>query len=210
MELQLELALSSSSARGSDPNQDCERRRKRSFDAAFLGIMGSVGAPQTSPLLIWDDKEQINGELHDQKRIYDLATSNRNGRVEDDVLVGWPPVKSWRKQFRHHSRRDCATNYVDVENGSGGGGGGRGLNSMYVKVKMEGVGIGRKVDLSIHRSYQTLIAKLIAMFGKFEDNAETYKLTYQDMEGDWLLAGDMPWETFVHSAQRLKLQKNGY
>ncbi|KAK4391594.1 Auxin-responsive protein IAA11 [Sesamum angolense] len=113
---------------------------------------------------------------------------SRNGGVEDDVLVGWPPVKSWRKQFGHHSRRECATNYVNVENGGGGGdGGGRGLNSMYVKVKMEGVGIGRKVR-----------------------TMETYKLTYQDKDGDWLLVGDVPWETFVHSAQRLKLQKNGH
>ncbi|XP_011078390.1 auxin-responsive protein IAA28 [Sesamum indicum] len=207
MELQLELALSSSSGRGSDPNQDCNRRRKRCFDTAFLGVMESVDSPQTLPLLIWDEKQRSNGELHEQKRIHDLAASDRN--VEDDVLVGWPPVKSWRKQFGHHSRRVCATNYVNVEHG-GGDGGGRGLNSMYVKVKMEGVGIGRKVDLSSHRSYQTLIAKLIAMFGKCEDNVETYKLTYQDKDGDWVLAGDVPWETFVHSAQRLKLQKNGY
>ncbi|KAL2228869.1 UNVERIFIED_CONTAM: Auxin-responsive protein IAA11, partial [Sesamum indicum] len=163
MELQLELALSSSSGRGSDPNQDCNRRRKRCFDTAFLGVMESVDSPQTLPLLIWDEKQRSNGELHEQKRIHDLAASDRN--VEDDVLVGWPPVKSWRKQFGHHSRRVCATNYVNVEHG-GGDGGGRGLNSMYVKVKMEGVGIGRKVDLSSHRSYQTLIAKLIAMFGK--------------------------------------------
>ncbi|KAL0345318.1 UNVERIFIED_CONTAM: Auxin-responsive protein IAA10 [Sesamum radiatum] len=194
MELQLELALSSSTGRGSDPNQDCGRRRKRSFETAFLGVMESVDSPQTLPLLIWDDMQRrSNGELHEQKRIHDLAASDRNGCVEDDVLVGWPPVKSWRKQFRHHSRRECASNYVNVENG-GGDGGGRRLNSMYVKVKMEGVGIGRKVDLSSHRSYQTLIAKLIAMFGKCEDNVETYKLTYQDKEGDWLLAGDVPWE----------------
>ena len=39
-----------------------------------------------------------------------------------------------------------------------GGGGG------YVKVKMEGVAIGRKVDVSLHGSYQELLRTLERMF----------------------------------------------
>ncbi|KAI3443868.1 hypothetical protein Pfo_000533 [Paulownia fortunei] len=116
---------------------------------------------------------------------------------EEDVLVGWPPVKSWMKKFCQQNHRQCtADNYITVENGSGsgGGGGGRGSTSMYVKVKMEGIGIARKVDLSIHHSYQSLTATLVAMFGKCQENVKMYKLTYQDREGDWLLAGDVPWE----------------
>lgn len=75
-------------------------------------------------------------------------------------------MKSWRKQFCYQNRGGCAANYVNVENGGGGGGGGRRSNSKYVKVKMEGVGIARKIDLSIHRSYQTLAPKLMPLFGK--------------------------------------------
>lgn len=52
-------------------------------------------------------------------------------------LVGWPPVKCARR--------------------SGGGGG-------YVKVKMEGVAIGRKVDVSLHGSFQDLLRTLRRMF----------------------------------------------
>ncbi|KAI3446896.1 hypothetical protein Pfo_003561 [Paulownia fortunei] len=169
MELHLELALSSSLGKGFDPNQDCDKKKKRSFDEAFLDIKKNVDVPQTLPLLKWDEYEeqqQIVGELYDQKHIQKLTISNRNAEVEDDFVVGWPPVKSWRKQFCHQNRPLCTNNYVNVENsGGGGGGGGRGSNSTYLKVKMEGVGITRKIDLSIHHSYQTLTAKLIALFG---------------------------------------------
>ncbi|KAK6126896.1 hypothetical protein DH2020_039363 [Rehmannia glutinosa] len=212
MEVQLELALSSGSGKGSDPNQDCDQRKKRSFEEAFMGVKKKDvdDLHETLPLLIWDGneekKQQFDGELLEQKHIPKLAISNN--REDNFVVVGWPPVKSWRRQFCHQiSHRECTTNYVNVENNGGGGGGGRGSNSMYVKVKMEGVGITRKLNLSVHRSYHSLTAKLIAMFGICEENVEKYKLTYQDKEGHWLLARDVPWETFIHSVQRLKLQK---
>ncbi|CAD6337552.1 unnamed protein product [Miscanthus lutarioriparius] len=116
-------------------------------------------------------------------------------------LVGWPPVKCER-------RRSC-----------GGG---------YVKVNMEGVAIGRKVDVSLHGSYQELLRTLERMFpsanqqgaGADADHAEEeeevasherrrchpYVVTYEDGEGDWLLVGDdVPWEVFVKSVKRLKI-----
>ncbi|KAG6431563.1 hypothetical protein SASPL_109642 [Salvia splendens] len=109
--------------------------------------------------------------------------------VEEHAVVGWPPVNSrMRKVAEHHRRESTASNYVTVDNGGGGGGG---LNSMYVKVEMEGIGIARKINLGIFGSYQALTAALMAMFGK---RREMYKLTYRDKEGDWLLAGDVPWE----------------
>lgn len=39
-------------------------------------------------------------------------------------------------------------------------------NSRYVKVKMDGVGIGRKVDLSQYHCFDELRATLMKMFGK--------------------------------------------
>lgn len=134
--------------------------------------------------------------------------------VEEHV-VGWPPVKSSMKKVREQNRRECtAANYVN-------GGGIPYSYSMYVKVEMEGIGIARKIDLTTHDSYQSLTATLMPMFGKCkqikflsakrgirrklfiifflfwvmigEENVVMYKLTYQDKEGDWLLAGDVPW-----------------
>ncbi|XP_020517713.1 auxin-responsive protein IAA9 [Amborella trichopoda] len=103
-----------------------------------------------------------------------------------EVMVGWPPVKSCRKV-------------------------GRG-SSFYVKVNMEGVGIGRKIDLNLHHSYSSLAHALEDMFGKHEKNKEDGTvccpqciLTYEDREGDWMLVGDVPWETFIKSVKRLKI-----
>lgn len=84
----------------------------------------------------------------------------------------------------------------------------KGSYSMFVKVKMEGVGIARKVDLSLYHSVEKLKETLMAMFGKWHENPDCYRLTYQDMEGDWLLAEDVPWRSFIQSVQRLELVKN--
>ncbi|CAM8938642.1 hypothetical protein QQ045_013932 [Rhodiola kirilowii] len=82
--------------------------------------------------------------------------------------------------------------------------------SNYVKVTMEGMGIGRKVDLSAHCSYDSLVKTLIDMFGlryMCDPSVSCFRLVYQDNEGDWLCAEDEPWGSFVESALRLKLIK---
>ncbi|KAK3159397.1 hypothetical protein QOZ80_2AG0149610 [Eleusine coracana subsp. coracana] len=104
-------------------------------------------------------------------------------------LVGWPPVSSARS-------RACG-----------------GAN--YVKVKKEGEAIGRKVDLSLHASYDDLIATLARMFpatnNQSEEENETSSsstsrvVTYEDGEGDWMLVGDVPWDDFARSVKRLKI-----
>ncbi|XP_057967402.1 auxin-responsive protein IAA20-like isoform X2 [Malania oleifera] len=214
MELQLGLALPSVSTKGfdlncrihepvgavgSDPWMNTRAgsclaaEKKRSFDEAFGQSIAL--SPSALPLLLWI--EQPNGEDNDDP--FRIGNKNpfpfkhKNG---GDGVVGWPPVKSWRKKGTG----------TGGGGGSGGGGGG-GTKSMYVKVNMEGVGLTRKVDLSLHHSYQTLKATLVGMFGKYEDDDHRFKLAYQDREGDWLLAGDVPWRTFMRSVQRLKLLK---
>lgn len=205
MELQLGLGLPGNSIKGFDLNSygngyepkdvsgsdsiTLVKNSKRSFDEAFE--FENFHVPQTLPLLVWN-----NNNLSDQDdNISDLEPAcsiiNRN-EGEESGVVGWPPVKSWRRKLCHQKH----------------GGGGGGLKSMYVKVKMEGVGIARKVDLSLHGSYQTLTHTLIGMFRKWQEDVKSYKLTYQDKEGDWLLAGDVPWGTFVETVQRLRLLKN--
>ncbi|KAA8535129.1 hypothetical protein F0562_030132 [Nyssa sinensis] len=130
--------------------------------------------------------------------------SAKNG--DEGGVIGWPPIKSWRKSLCYQSHGSHGM--VDDGGGGGGGrGGGRGSKSMFVKVKMEEVAIGRKVDLSQHHSYQTLADTLLGMFGKCQENVKAYKLAYQDKEGDWLLAGDVPWGTFISTVRCLKLLK---
>ncbi|MCD7464085.1 hypothetical protein HAX54_052062 [Datura stramonium] len=126
----------------------------------------NVQVLHTLPLLVWDKAHDDDDDDHNEP-------SRKDG--DEDGVVGWPPVNSLRKKLCHQSRRGDggAMNYVTVENGGfGGGSGSNYYYYKYVKVKMEGVGIARKIDLSLFQSYGTLTNTLISMFGKSE-----YKLS---------------------------------
>ncbi|KAJ0532434.1 putative transcription factor interactor and regulator AUX-IAA family [Helianthus annuus] len=144
--------------------------------------------PQTLPLLFCNKSNQEH-DVNDDA-INDVESTfifiNHKTKGEENGVVGWPPVKSSRKTLCHR------------------GGWGGGSKSTYVKVQMEGDGIARKINLNLHHSYNTLVHALAQMFGKCNEDV---KLTYQDKEGDWLLAGDVPWGSFVENVKRLKLVK---
>ncbi|CAN1828375.1 Auxin-responsive protein IAA10 [Linum perenne] len=38
-----------------------------------------------------------------------------------------------------------------------------------------------------------------------QDYCGNYTLSYQDQSGDWLLAGQVPWQTFIRSVQRIEI-----
>ncbi|KAI4377335.1 hypothetical protein MLD38_014980 [Melastoma candidum] len=80
-------------------------------------------------------------------------------------------------------------------------------NSTYVKVTMEGVGIGRKVDLSLHHSLQDLMHTLLPMFGIYNGDSDNYQLSYLDRGGHWVVAQDSSWRDIIRSTQRLKIVK---
>ncbi|XP_076920424.1 auxin-responsive protein IAA31-like [Bidens hawaiensis] len=130
-------------------------------------------------------KACVNGDANDVESKFMFIKHKFSG--QETSLVGWPPVNKSSKKL-------C-----------GGGVGGTKPKSMFVKVHMEGYGIARKINLNQHRSYRTLVHTLAHMFGKCKEDV---KLTYQDKEGDWLLAGDVPWGSFMEAVKRLKLLKN--
>ncbi|KAK8715922.1 hypothetical protein V6N13_043247 [Hibiscus sabdariffa] len=117
---------------------------------------------------------------------------------DGEGLVGRSAVKTWRKKQGHQICDGAA-----VDNGRGGTG--RASKSTYVKIKMEGVAIGRKIDASVHHSLEALTSTLMRMFGLRDEYRDRFKLTYQDREGDWMLAEDVSWRTFVRSLKCLKL-----
>ncbi|KAL0319202.1 UNVERIFIED_CONTAM: Auxin-responsive protein IAA14 [Sesamum angustifolium] len=111
-------------------------------------------------------------------------------------VVGWPPVRSYRKNMMMKSGK-------------------------FVKVAVDGAPYLRKVDLELCTSYQELLAALEAMFAclticnavnerKIMDstNGKEYVPTYEDKDGDWMLVGDVPWKMFVESCKRLRLMKS--
>ncbi|XP_030549977.1 auxin-responsive protein IAA1-like [Rhodamnia argentea] len=111
-------------------------------------------------------------------------------------VVGWPPVRSFRKR----TLESCK----------------------YVKVAADGVPYLRKVDLRTYNSYDELLRALEGMFycftgdgnhseeSKAADPAKEmeYVPTYEDGDGDWMLAGDVPWKMFAESCKRIRLMKS--
>lgn len=113
--------------------------------------------------------------------------------------MGWPPVRSYRKNVLQGKK-------VEEMGGSG----------MYVKVSMDGAPYLRKVDLKVYKSYEELMKGLEEMFlciiGLYIENEGLYNgskhvATYEDKDGDWMLVGDVPWEMFATSCKRLRIMR---
>ncbi|QCD81686.1 auxin-responsive protein IAA28 [Vigna unguiculata] len=212
MELQLGLALSTAEEFKSKQIVSSELWRpscgsesgkhvkhKRNFEESFQRFL------KPFPLLVWSGQPNEEDD-RSQKLRRNIHTPNKNGN-EENHLVGWPPVKSWRRKelHQHHPGRGEIRN-VGIQNQS------RGPNSLYVKVNMEGVTIGRKINLRLFNSYKTLTNALINMFAKYqklEEAGESYTLTFRNEQGDWLQVGHVPWQSFVDTVRRLVLLKNG-
>ncbi|XP_061341055.1 auxin-responsive protein IAA29 [Gastrolobium bilobum] len=174
-------------------------KNKRSYEESF----GHFSKPL--PLLVWSGQPNEEDD-RSEKMHTNIHTSNKNNK-EENHLVGWPPIKSWRKKELHqqHPAGGQIRNNRMQANQS------RGLNSLYVKVNMEGIAIGRKIDLRLYNSYQTLTNTLISMFAKyqkFEEAGASYTLTFQNEQGDWLLAGHVPWKSFIGTVRRLAILRN--
>ncbi|KAK1439058.1 hypothetical protein QVD17_04873 [Tagetes erecta] len=134
-------------------------------------------------------------------------------------VVGWPPVRSFRKNILATNSKNNGE--VDGKPSSG---------ALFVKVSMDGAPYLRKVDLRGYSTYQQLSSALEKMFTCFtigpcgsqggtgrENLSESklrdllhgsgYVLTYEDKDGDWMLVGDVPWDMFIGSCKRLKIMK---
>lgn len=135
-------------------------------------------------------------------------------------VVGWPPIKSFRK----NTLATSASKNADVVEGNPSSG------CIYVKVSMDGAPYLRKVDLKTCCNYSELSSALENMFSCFTIGQCTstglpereglsasrlmdlvhgseYVLTYEDKDGDWMLVGDVPWNMFTDSCKRLRIMK---
>ncbi|KAL7150909.1 hypothetical protein ABFS83_05G145300 [Erythranthe nasuta] len=132
---------------------------------------------------------------------------------EEMEIVGWPPINSVRKELLHRNQQQQqrVINNNIIPGRARNNNNNNNNKSMYVKVKMEGVPIGRKIDVSLYHSYQSLTHAFIHMFAKYtackDENRDggEYRILYQDKDGDWMLAGDVPWERFVESVRRVEI-----
>ncbi|KAJ4892879.1 Auxin-responsive protein IAA16 [Raphanus sativus] len=147
-------------------------------------------------------------------------------------VVGWPPVRSFRKNVMSGQKPTTIDAVEGTEKTSGSNGATSsasiGATAAYVKVSMDGAPYLRKIDLKLYKTYKDLSDALSKMFSSFtigsygpqgmKDfmnesklidllNGSDYVPTYEDKDGDWMLVGDVPWEMFVDSCKRIRIMK---
>ncbi|XP_047947896.1 auxin-responsive protein IAA14-like [Salvia hispanica] len=168
-----------------------------------LGLPGGGGDNKTSGKRGFSDlKETVDNSSSSTAPLKDPIKPPAKAQV-----VGWPPVRSFRKNVMATQKSEEAA---------------------LVKVSMDGAPYLRKVDLKMYKSYKELsdaLAKMFSSFtmgnygsqgmidfmneGKLMDllNSSDYVPSYEDKDGDWMLVGDVPWEMFVESCKRLRIMK---
>ncbi|EOY26656.1 hypothetical protein QUC31_012142 [Theobroma cacao] len=139
-------------------------------------------------------------DKNEKKRVFsEISEDNENGKISNDQkmqsksqVVGWPPVCSYRKKNSFSEKLD-----------------GSKASKIYVKVSMDGAPFLRKIDLGMHKGYSDLATALEMLFGEALRDAESCEFVpiYEDKDGDWMLAGDVPWEMFIESCKRLRIMK---
>ncbi|XP_037413915.1 auxin-responsive protein IAA6-like [Triticum dicoccoides] len=153
------------------------------------------------------------------------------GRGAAAPVVGWPPIRSFRRNLASTSASKQppepqigeanAKAVLDCK------------KSPLVKINMDGIPIGRKVDLAACDSYERLSLAVKDLFHGFLqvqrdpskvertqqgadenifsrllDGSGEYTLVYEDSEGDRMLVGDVPWNVFVSTAKRLRVLRS--
>ncbi|CAJ2663810.1 unnamed protein product [Trifolium pratense] len=162
-------------------------------------------------------------------------TNKSQKRNATSPVVGWPPIRSCRKNIasgssskpltesQHVGQEKVATSNKPISNSG---------KDLFVKINMDGVPIGRKVDINAYDSYEKLSSavddlfrglleaeinlsdnnkqeedKGIMMKGSLIGSGE-YTLVYEDNEGDKMLVGDVPWHMFVSTVKRVRVSKS--
>ncbi|KAM0850380.1 hypothetical protein ACQ4PT_053126 [Festuca glaucescens] len=157
-----------------------------------------------------DRKRSASSSTADAHQSSSLAAASSGAPPAPKAqVVGWPPVRSFRKNA-----------LADVAAGSARA---AAPPAKFVKVAVDGAPYLRKVNLQDYAGYDQLIRALqdkfcshftIRRFGNDETklvdavNGTEYVPTYEDKDGDWMLVGDVPWKMFVEACQRVRLMKN--
>ncbi|KAM7521661.1 hypothetical protein LguiA_011563 [Lonicera macranthoides] len=190
---------------------------KRGFDETTVDLKLNLLSSSDD-----DQHKAADPDAHNlpvQKNLIGSSPANPPTKAQ---VVGWPPVRSFRKNILAVKKSSNSSSSSNEESEKLQGSGG------LVKVSMDGAPYLRKVDLKMYKSYQDLSDALGNMFSSFtigncgsqgmKDfmnerklmdllNSWDYVPTYEDKDGDWMLVGDVPWEMFVNSCKRLRIMK---
>ncbi|GLT95166.1 hypothetical protein SLE2022_128630 [Rubroshorea leprosula] len=218
-ETELRLALPGSSGSGND-NESVKGSGKRGFrDTESIDLKLNLSTATTTK-----DSISKTDEIEKMKEKNVALPSNDPAKPPAKAqVVGWPPVRSFRKNVMAVQKNGSGENEKAATTSTTAV-----TAAAYVKVSMDGAPYLRKVDLKLYKSYQELSNALGKMFSSFtigncgshgmKDfinesklidllNGSEYVPTYEDKDGDWMLVGDVPWEMFVNSCKRLRIMK---
>ncbi|XP_072994877.1 auxin-responsive protein IAA16-like [Typha latifolia] len=160
-----------------------------------------------------------------------VSINSSQARTATTPIVGWPPIRSFRKNIASSSKPGLGTQNVSSETAAKFEDDKKGL---FVKINMDGIPIGRKVDLKAYNNYEKLSLAVDELFSALLsaqrdpvanggqknakeketistgllDGSGEYTLVYEDEEGDKMLVGDVPWDMFISTAKRLRVLKS--
>ncbi|KAK4478156.1 hypothetical protein RD792_017438 [Penstemon davidsonii] len=204
-ELCLGLPGSGSGGGGDGGNENSEQ--------IIMKISGKRGFSETIDLklnLIHNSNEKAAPLLQQENMKTSSIDKSSVKPPAKTQVVGWPPVRSFRKNIMTHNKSNDV-----IEESEKAACSSPTTASAFVKVSMDGAPYLRKVDLKMYKSYQELSNALAKMFSSFtmgnygtdgmidfmneskltdQLNSSEYVPTYEDKDGDWMLVGDVPWE----------------
>ncbi|CAI9118313.1 OLC1v1019869C1 [Oldenlandia corymbosa var. corymbosa] len=196
-----------------------------------MKINGKRGFSETVDLkLNLQAKESSSMDLKEKMKPASETTNKDSAKPPAKAqVVGWPPVRSFRKNIIMAQKNTTEENTTEKKMASEkASASAANIGAAFVKVSMDGAPYLRKVDLKMYKSYQELSDALAKMFSSFTMgnygpqgmidfmnesklmdllNSSEYVPTYEDKDGDWMLVGDVPWEMFVDSCKRLRIMK---
>uniref|UniRef100_A0A2P2KZV7 Auxin-responsive protein n=1 Tax=Rhizophora mucronata TaxID=61149 RepID=A0A2P2KZV7_RHIMU len=220
-----------------------QQQQQRAKVPAFLPFPSTTSAkvpPQNLPAMAKQSSQSSCFKVVVDKQHSAANTAvppnSSQKRTAPGPVVGWPPIRSFRKNLASGSSSKPA---FESQNGNSN----KKIASekpvetcskgLLVKINMDGVPIGRKVDLRANDSYEKLSTAVDELFRGFlaaqrdssaggitnnqeEEKAITglmdgsgeYTLVYEDNEGDRMLVGDVPWHMFVSTVKRLRVLKS--
>jgi len=206
-------------------NSNAKNNGKRGFsETEGVDLKLNLSSASSSTVTQTSKKDGVDkSEMMKEKSVLPIPSVDNNKPPAKSQVVGWPPVRSFRKNIMTVQK---PTTNEETEKAATGSSVTNGV--AFVKVSMDGAPYLRKVDLKMYKSYQELSDALAKMFSSFtigncgsqgtKDftsesklidflNDSEYVPTYEDKDGDWMLVGDVPWKMFVGSCKRLRIMK---
>ncbi|XP_047087711.1 auxin-responsive protein IAA12-like [Lolium rigidum] len=194
--------------------------------------LGLPGTDDQKPKTTFSPPATPRGKKRTADAFEDSAAAEEAHKEADDVeaappvakaqVVGWPPVRSYRKscfqaaaatKSKANKKAEDATSSNKTTPSAAAPAATSANGGSFVKVSMDGAPYLRKIDMRMYKGYRELREALEAMFVCFSgadtaaSNPSEYAITYEDKDGDLMLVGDVPFDMFSGTCKKLRIIK---